>query len=360
MKLPPALEELSKIKHAKIVGIVVTLLLDLGLILFNLFLASEVSYYMLLIGTVAVTFLVPYIFGLRDGKRLAITGIVIFLIVGAINGPLVVNRIYSDARSEYGNPVITQSAVDAQTGDYLFNGTYAPFQGEVGATSYTFSVWYYSDEPAPSGEVYLVYQKYLFYDEYIADMTLAPGNDGDYTNGERFIYESSITDFDAGIFIHRFGLNLTSRNIYLPAIDQAYYGPMNGDELSQYPFFAGIGALSMFCNIGLLFLIVVLLYWWLTSAKEKRKQWQEELRSEEPEEKISDEMEKDEESADSAESADSSESADFDKSGEDFTCTSCGAPVSSEHNFCPKCGEKFDGIEDEATVTGEEAENESQ
>jgi hypothetical protein len=354
MKLPPALEKLSEIKHAKIVGIVLTLLLDLGLILFNLFLSSELSYYLLLIGTVAVTFAVPYIFGLRDGKRLAITGIVIFLIVGAINGPLVVNRIYSDARSEWGDPAITQSATDLETGDYLANGTYTPFQGEVGATTYTFSVWYYSDEPAPSGEVFMVYQKYLFYDAYIFDMTRAPGNDGDYTNGERYIYETSINDFDSGIFIHRFGLNLTSRDIYLPAIDQAYYGPMSGDEASQYPFFAGIGALSMFCNIGLLFLIVILLYWWLGSAKEKRKQWQAELRTEEPED-IPDEIEEDEEPADSDESPDDSDG--------EFTCTSCGAPVSSEHNFCPKCGEKFDGIEDEADESadskesGEEAEN---
>ncbi|MCK4267028.1 MAG: zinc-ribbon domain-containing protein, partial [Thermoplasmata archaeon] len=38
---------------------------------------------------------------------------------------------------------------------------------------------------------------------------------------------------------------------------------------------------------------------------------------------------------------------------EEFTCTECGAPVSASSNFCPNCGERFDGIEEGPAEEGE-------
>lgn len=32
----------------------------------------------------------------------------------------------------------------------------------------------------------------------------------------------------------------------------------------------------------------------------------------------------------------------------DYECTECGAEVNESANFCPNCGEKFDGITDDA------------
>ena len=83
------------------------------------------------------------------------------------------------------------------------------------------------------------------------------------------------------------------------------------------------GAVSMFCNIGLLFLIIVLLYWWLGTAKEKRKVWDQALREKEdgPDEVTG-------------------------GGPKPFSCDQCGAGVGEDDNFCPKCGERFDGVEE--------------
>ncbi len=161
-------------------------------------------------------------------------------------------------------------------------------------------------------------------------MAETDSSDTDYTDGKEFTYVSEPEDFDRGIFMHQFELNFTTRSVYLPSSDQALYGPMNGDETSQYGFYAAIGAFSMFCNVGMLFLIVVLLYWWLSSAKLRRKRWETAMR--EPEEPSVEKREEPEETKE--------------EEGE-FICTSCGAAVSTSHNFCPKCGEKFNGIVDE-------------
>ena len=126
--------------------------------------------------------------------------------------------------------------------------------------------------------------------------------------------------------------------LFFPVDDRGLYGPLGGSESSQYPFYAGVGALSMFCNVGLLFLIAVLLYWWLGTAKEKRKQWLEPT---------------DEEADDSDEDDDTFDEESADEDDGEFSCTTCGAPVSATHNFCPSCGEKFDGIEkikDDGTI----------
>ncbi len=368
MKLPPALDNLSKIKHAKIIGVLLALLVDLGLIIFVLFVPSRAGYYIMMIGTVAFTFLIPYIFGLRDGKKLAMVGIAIFFIIGAINGPLVANKMYSDAAD---HSFAMESAHDPATGDYLANGTITPLKGAVGQT-YQFSVWYYSNQPTPAGKIFLVYQQHLFYELYYMNMNESTPADTNYSDGKEFVYTSDPTEFNEGIYLHQFELNFTSRSIYFPTLtsEQPFYGPLNGNSGSIALFYAGVGALSMFCNVGLMFIIVVLLYWWLGTSKESRGRWMDEAK-ERREPAVEKESEKDpvpsekdpvpsEKEAAPAEVEEDEDNKEADKEeGDDFNCTSCGASVNYTANFCPNCGEMFDGIEDDEDPQEREASGET-
>jgi len=351
MKLPPALDDLSKIKHAKVIGVILALLINLSFVVLTLFIASQTGYIVLMIGTVGTTFAVPYIFGLRDGKILVVVGIILFLITGAINGPLVANKMYSDARAEYENPVATMSDPDPATGDYLANGTITPLEGAIGQT-YQFSVWYHSNQTPPTARVQVIYQQHLFYELFAKNMSAADPDDLDYTDGKEFVYTSSATEFSKGIYVHYYELNYTTRTTYLPD-DRLLYGPINGDSGAIYGFYAGIGAVSMFCNVGLMFIIVVMLYWWLSSAKKRREGWMDAAKEgrEEADEKAAEKAAEKAKPVETESSKDEKETeAAEDEEDEEFTCTSCGGNVNHSANFCPNCGEMIDGVEDEVEV----------
>jgi Na+-transporting methylmalonyl-CoA/oxaloacetate decarboxylase gamma subunit len=335
MKLPPALDNLSKMRYSTVIGIMLTMVLDICLVVVSVFMGTQSGYILLMVGTVAITFLVPWLFGIRNAKWLVVVGVVLFFVLGSVNGPLVVNRLYAQAETEYITPIATNSTLDTATGDYLATGKVTPLQGEDG-TSFNFTVLYYSDEALPAGQVNLIFQKHLFYEQFVRQMTPSDPADTNYNDGKEYRYLSTLEDFDHGVFIHQFELNFTGRSVYLPALGQAFLGPMQGTESSQYGFYALIGSVSMFCNIGLLFLIIVLLYWWLMSARERRSRWDTELRADAEAKKGA-----------SSEPYVKTEIVKADGKEELFTCTSCGAKVLASHNFCPKCGERFEGVEDE-------------
>lgn len=338
MKLPPALDNLSKMRYSTVIGIMLTMVLDICLVVVSVFMGTQSGYILLMVGTVAITFLVPWLFGIRNAKWLVVVGVVLFFVLGSVNGPLVVNRLYAQAETEYITPIATNSTLDTATGDYIFNGNVSPLQGEEG-TSYNFTVWYHSNDndTTDKGQVNLRFQKHLFYEPFTRQMTPSDTTDTDYTDGKEFRYLSVPGDFDNGVFIHLFELNFTDRSVYLPEVGQpSFIGPLQGTESSQYGFYALIGSVSMFCNIGLLFLIIVLLYWWLMSARERRSRWDTELRADAEAKK----------GATAGPDA-KPETAKIEGKEELFTCTSCGARVLASHNFCPKCGERFEGVEDE-------------
>jgi hypothetical protein len=372
MKLPPAFYKLSTIKHAKIIGVILTILTNIGILVLNAFFTSPYSMYIILICTVIVTFLFLYLFGIREGKWLAVIGIIIFLIIGAINGPLILHQYYSLAQPEpvestviidWGTNQVTQLESGNYTMDgswyYLANGTVTPYKDEVG--SYRFSVTLYSNDTfTTQPDLRFTVQKYLYGDLGSQPMDEVEFTDTNYADGKEFAYDLIIQE--EWIYLHWYGLVFDAGGSPSSLNTSLALGPLVGEESNLYPTFAGLGTVSMFCNVGMMFLIIVLLYWWLGTAKEKRKQWQESMR-EDDKKTDSDEDDDEAESADIADSDESEETtkSTVDSSEEEFTCTSCGAPVSAMHNFCPNCGERFDGIEEEEeTKTGEEAENEGQ
>jgi hypothetical protein len=343
MKLPPALDNLHKIKHAKVIGVALAIGVNIGLILLNAFFPTEVGYYFLMIGTVAFTFLFLYLFGVRDGKWLASLGIIIFLIIGMVNGILIVHSYYSQDKPE---PLQSSLFVDWETKDvtdiedgnlthgqywyYIDNATLAPY--ESGPGTYNLRLTLHSNASfATPPDLRVRVIRFLWSDEEIPEMSEADSGDVNYLDGK--VFEADVNITEEWIYFHGFALVFDATGTPSSLNTSLELGPLVGPESGLYISLAGIGMVSMFCNIGLLFLIVVLLYWWLGTAKEKRKQWQQELKDEEEGEGEIEEGEEDEEEEPSEE--------------EEFTCTSCGSSVSASHNFCPQCGERFEGVEDE-------------
>jgi len=340
MKLPEPLDKLSKIKYAKIIGILLTFIIDILLLMFAMSLGAETGYYFMMVGLVAVTFAVPYLFGHRDGKFLVIIGVGMFLLIGAINGPLVVHDAYSSAQDE---PAVSNIHLNWFTKEYneLENHTYTTsaawynlsdgsvdgYRGAPGDT-YRFKVTMYSNSTS-TPTILMGYARGIWGIEGTPEMTETDPSDLNYLDGKDYYYDITISD--PGIYSYWFAIvfyesqtNSVNTTVGL--------GPLVGTEIDNWGTYIPIGAASMFCNIGLLFLIIVLLYWWLETAKEKRKTWDIALRDKE------DDVQKD----DAPIKDDSLEEK------KPFTCDQCGAGVGDNDNFCPKCGERFDGVEDAA------------
>ena len=353
MKLPEPLEKIKDMKHAKWIGLMAAIILNIMLMYIALFFMDPYTgYYILMVGLVAISFTTLYIFGWRNGKQLAIIGICIFILIGAVWGPMKVNYDYSlpepEPTSSYTHiNWFTRSITELDIGNYsgggtvylenvgiyetggvvyiLDNGTVNPYQGAVGE-EYEFRITLYSNGTftAPP-EVMMAYASASFGDVRNPFMVEVDSNDTNYQDGKDFHYIATFSK--PGIYSHTFSVNFQGihRNSLNTTVE---LGPLVGDETSSYGIYALIGIPSMFCNIGMLFIILVLLYWWIGTAKEKRKAWDLDLIDKEG--KLEKEM-----------------ASDDDDDSKPFTCDQCGAGVDTEDNFCPKCGERFDEVESE-------------
>ena len=352
MKLPETLEKIKDMKNANWIGLIVTLILDTALMTGTLFMDPNAGYYLLMVGLVAITFATLYIFGWRSGKKMAIAGIGLFLIIGAIWGPMTVHRTYSMDEPE---PVSSAAHIDWFTKEYtvlnistyeaggtvyaeevgiyqrsgyvyaLDNGLLTPYKGDIGS-GYNFTITLYSNdtfvEEPDLTVAYALGVQGTIDTEYLYEVD---STDTNYVDGKEF-YHLAIID-DEGIYSHVYSLNFEGANPHSLNTTVAL-GPLVGDESASYGFYALIGIPSMFCNIGMLFVILVLLYWWIGTAKEKRAAWDIDLREKET---VLDDDKSDEEDDDS----------------KPFSCDECGASVGVEDNFCPKCGERFDDESEE-------------
>ncbi|MFO7618139.1 MAG: zinc ribbon domain-containing protein [Thermoplasmata archaeon] len=346
MKLPPQLEKLSQIKHAKIIGLLITVLLGLALIIAIMSIGSQFGYSVMMFGLVIITFAVPYLFGWRDGKKLAVAGIGIFLLVGAISGPLglyftynaeqpePVESAYLDAWFTKSRTALNESTYTTPAAWYrLENGTVEPYQNEVGL-EYTFRVTLYSNA-TESPDVRVGYLRDIWGmegDKYY--MSEVETSDTNYLDGKDYYFV--MAGDNPGIYFHWFSVVFGSGSEAYSLNTTMALGPLVGSQADNWGTYIPMGAVTMFCNIGLLFLIIVLLYWWLGTAKAKRKVWDEALREKEEE-------------ADEKDGKATDDALEF----KPFSCDQCGAPVGVDDNFCPKCGERFDGVDDDAREDGD-------
>jgi len=280
------IERLSKIKHGTIVWLVIVFGIDLLLGMWAIVWASD-SDWIMYGATVAagmLTLIVPYLFGEKRLKVYIGAGLVIFVVVGMIVGAALLARIYSG----------DVASVDDETG-HLFNGVVTPYQQYDGG-NFRFIIFYNGTTPPPEINLTLADQAGFATDAFILQLPRW---------GNTTQYNLSYAP-PPGIYKHYYWYNETgngSENLYFAG----GWGPINSPYNDNVGVYMAKGIVQFITSDLMLFLIGVLLYWWLRKGKEMRAEW--------------------------ATAA----------SGSTFKCSSCGASVSQDSQFCPKCGEKFEG-----------------
>ncbi|MCK5038422.1 MAG: zinc ribbon domain-containing protein [Thermoplasmata archaeon] len=342
MELPPALERLSKIKNGMLIAVILALMINLALmsaVFFTDIGASSIGPFAILITSVAITFLLFYIFGMRDFKYMLLFGISIFLISGSLVYIMVLSDTYDQPIPETGRSSIVRNwglatAVELEDGRYTptdssywyyleHDGEVSPYKDLAGST-YMFNVTIYSNAPANSSilqdpDVRVSYARELWWDSHDVDMVEVNSSDTNYLDGKEF-EATAVIDTEA-IYHHWYALVFDDTNTISSLNTTFIRGPLVGEQSSLYGTYAWVGALNTFCNTGMLFFIIVLLYWWMGKAKEQRKQWD-----------FSD---------------DDRDTRAFKKPEAVFSCTKCGADVTDDDDKCPKCGASFEDEDDD-------------
>jgi hypothetical protein len=291
-------KRLNSIKYSQVVWTALVLVADIGLMAATIATYDQMLRMALIVLAALVTLLIPYFFGEKSIKKIAITGVVVVLISGGVFGNLYLMDIYDRPFP----PAYTDN-------ELLMDGSVTPYS-QAGASEFHLEVTYRGDLPDSNVSVRLT----------IIDMTadvddtpiinntpMAP-KAGESLTGTPRVYETDVT-LPPSMYEHYFHLYENESDNWTAA--WATTGPMNAPFSDYQGAMIMYGVMTIFLQVGMLFLIGLLMYWWLRKGKIEREKWKAELNEAKPK-----------------------------KGG--FKCTECGAEVGDDDKFCPKCGVKFD------------------
>lgn len=292
---PTKFQQFRKTKAAVWFGMVLTGLLSFFLLVYtsNLFCLMPALIALL-------CYFIPWYFGLKDRKKLAIFGFVLFIILGLAIGALTYS-IIADS---------TQPNLSSSNGQ-LTGGTFVPFRGN-GAATYDFNVTLRTG--TNSSVVYvIVYDSWTgVTSRYNMTCDIATRN----TTGP---YNYTVTkQLSNSVFQSAFFYEPDSSTKVYTSAAIGPIGPSNNDILARELWFE---VFVVFLNIGLLFYIILMLTWWMDSNKKKFEAMQKQRMEEQGKPTI--------------------EGKGTVKT-EKFVCSACGSEVPSDAKECPQCGEKFD------------------
>jgi len=296
---PTAFQQFKKSKIAIPFALVLT-----GLIAFTLLVYASALFCLMPAVIAFLCFWIPWYFGLKDRKKLAVFGLVLFILMGVGFG-----LVKYDAITNASPPDLSSSD------GLLTHGTVSPFMG-AGATTYSFSV--HLNGGTNHSEVYVVAYNSRSGVGTRYNMTCDPLNQ----SASPFIYRVD-QDLPNSVFLSSFFFKAPDGTLSATPYGYGPIGPSHNDILSYELYYE---VLVVFLNIGLLFYVILLLTWWMDSNKKKFEAMQKQR----------------------AAAAGNSPDAPVAKEGatavktEKFVCSACGAEVPAEAKECPQCGEKFD------------------
>lgn len=272
-----------------------------------------------------VIFGIPYLFGVRSVKTFLKAGTVIILITGILFGALITFFMFEQIYY-----FEERTVEDTQ----LVNGSVTPYLGNK-ATSFNYTVTYTGSEPETNVTVYVNITDAV--GDYESSIPLKSSNG--------LFYNETI--LDENIYYYRFAVHLHDNNTWIETDKEKYgIGPITISFSSMLGLQIPQGILILFMNVGLFYYMVIILYWWRKSAQKDRMKIlgapkdEEEAKAEELEEEFS------EEEAEGEEVKKEKDEGKAEAVGE-YSCTACGADVAADDNYCPKCGEAFEGEEKE-------------
>jgi DNA-directed RNA polymerase subunit RPC12/RpoP len=246
-----------------------------------------------------LAYYIPTYFGLKDRKRLAVFGLVLFLVIGLSLG----SALYST--------VTNYEVQDVSSDDNLLvGGTVSPARVEPGDLL-QFSVVLTSGDMNAS--VCLLLYNNWGEPEDNPNMTEPTAV---YKSSIGAVYTFNTSTLAEGIYYFQFGvLNGTAWTETTQS-----FGPVNADLDKVLSNSLMSGTVYSFYSMAVLFYILILLTWWMDRSKKKI------FDMEQKRDQIKDKKVKD-------------------AKDEKFVCSDCGAEVPAEADKCPSCGAKFDDDE---------------
>ena len=290
-------EKMKGVRESKMsiwVGMALALLVTVSLTLVvQLWLAQVLCLLPILVALLA--YYIPTYFGLKDRKRLAVFGLVLFLVIGLSLG----GALYST--------VANYEVQDVSSDDNLLvQGTLSPSHGEPG-DAFHFSVVLASGD-ADANVSLLLYNNWgESEDDPNYTMTFS------HNTSLGALYTYNVSGLEEGIYYFQYGtLNGTAWS----ETGQSF-GPVNADMNKVLSNSLLSGTVYSFYSMAVLFYILILLTWWMDRSKKKIFEM-EQKRAQSKDRKVKEVKD------------------------EKFVCSECGAEVPSEADKCPSCGAKFD------------------
>ena len=295
-------DEFKKTKWAIPIGLVLTVIVCTVLLLTTWYLCF--SYAIITV----VAFAIPYYFGLKSLKRLAVFGLVLFLILGVVFG------IYTaDLYRNYEG-----SAVDSPNGEFT-NGTMTGLIGDQ------FQNMVFLNGGNGSESVFVILESnwgsQIGYNESMDQ--LGPAT----SEGQMYIKNMTLPYDD--VYFYVYATEGTDGWIY------SYRG--TGPISVPYETFVMSWIISdilvVFINIAILYFILLGMVYWTKSSRERYNRMQKER----------DELALPKEYEESP----------IEEPGiqEKFVCSECGVEVPVDASECPQCGEPFDDEGDKIKTT---------
>jgi ribosomal protein L40E/energy-coupling factor transporter transmembrane protein EcfT len=300
------LDEFSRKKYAVPIGLALTIVITTLLLVFLWY----ECFSLILIAIVA--YAIPFYLGLKNRKKLALFGVVLFIILG----------LAFTASSFYTFKGFEGSTVGSDN-NILINGKVAPYQGDA-STTYAFSVLFVGDNG--TGQVWTNISNVWPGDVDSINETMVKF--GPEPGGYVFVLNKTLPK---GIYQYHFVA--LSGSDYVRTSTWAI-GPLAVSDEVLFEQLLYTRMVVVWLEIGTLFYMILALTWWMDSSKKRT----EELRKR---------MEEDKKTKDASKQKIGKESAvgkpgTKKKTVEKFVCSECGEEVPADAKKCPRCGEPFE------------------
>ncbi len=291
-------EMLKGVRQSKMsiwVGMALALLVTISLTLtVQLWLAQIICLLPILVALLA--YYIPTYFGLKDRKKLAVFGVVLFLAIGLSLG----SALYSSVANFDVQDVKSDN-------NLLVGGTVSPSHAEPGDPIH-FSVVLTSGDM--NANVSLLLYNNWGEPEDNPNMTEPTAV---YNSSLGAVYTFNTSVLAEGIYYFQFGVLEGTNWTETPQS----FGPVNADLGKVFSNSLLSGTIYSFYSMAVLFYILILLTWWMDRSKKKIFEM-EQKKAQNRDRKVKDAKE------------------------EKFVCSDCGAEVPGEADKCPSCGAKFD------------------
>jgi ribosomal protein L40E len=251
--------------------------------------------------TALIAYYVPYLFGLKDKRKLAVWGVVILF---AISVPFGIT--YVNDQKSYQNDLLSTS--DGSMTD----GTVSPFYGGSD-TVHSFSI---SVTNSSYNDV-----RVKIFDFWTNSEVVNASMTSETQNGVRlFTYNTTLQNNTE--YAYFFVANDGQKWVATSGSD---IGPIHASDVDMFVHWYPLLLTAVLLQVGALYFILIVLNWWTERSKQKILKRNEDLV-------------KEKETYDKR-----NKGANADK----VICSECGADVPMDAKACPQCGEKFEDTDDE-------------